>query len=62
MNLVKVFWANLKHLPTTGAAVLTIVAWILNTYCAFIPQETADAILVFVNAAVLSVFVGSPKE
>lgn len=60
--MIKLFWANLKHLPTTGAAVMTIAAWGLNTYCNFIPQNVADAILVFVNAAVLTIFVGKDQS
>jgi hypothetical protein len=60
--MIKLFWANLKHLPTTGAAILTIAAWGLNTYCGFIPKDVANAILVFINAIVLTVFVGAPKE
>jgi hypothetical protein len=60
--MIKLFWANLKHLPTTGAAILTISAWALNTYCGFIPKNVADSLLVFINAAILTVFVGAPKE
>lgn len=56
MNLLKLFWSNLKDKPTTAAAVCSIAAWALNRNAQLIPPDVANSILVFVNAAALALF------
>lgn len=54
MQLIKLFWHNLQDKTTTGASVMLILAWVLNTYCSFIPKDVMDAILVIAGALVLA--------
>ena len=61
LTFLKAYFNNLKHIPSTGAAVLAIVAYLLNKNAQLIPPELANHIMVLLGPAVLLLFVGEKK-
>ena len=58
MQLIKLFYENFKHYPSTGAVILTAVAYYLNQNSQVIPKEYADLILMAVTVFVGTFLVG----
>ena len=56
MDIFKAVWANLKDKSTTGAAVMTIAAYIINQKIGVLPREVADAALLIIDAVILALF------
>jgi len=59
INFLKTYLANLKHLPSTGAAILALIAYVLNKNTQVIPADIANHIMVLLGPLVLMIFVGN---
>jgi len=58
---LKNYYNNLKHLPSTGAAILALIAYVLNKNAQIIPPEIANNIMVLLGPLILMLFVGEKK-
>ena len=61
ITLLKTYFANIRHLPSSGAAVLSVVAYLLNKNANVIPPDIANNIMMLLGPLVLLLFVGEKK-
>lgn len=58
---LKSYWTNLRHVPSTAAAVLALIAYVLNKNAQVVPPDIANHIMVLLGPLVLMLFVGDKK-
>jgi len=61
LTFLKTYFNNIRHLPSSGAAVLSIAAYLLNKNAQVIPPEIANQIMLLLGPLVLLLFVGDKK-
>ena len=62
ITLLKNYIENLKHIPSTGAAILALIAYVLNKNSQIVPPDIANHIMVLLGPLVLMLFVGNKAK
>lgn len=62
LTFLKTYFNNLRHVPSTGSAILAVIAYLLNKSANVIPAEIANQIMVILGPLVLLFFVGDTKK
>jgi len=62
INFLRTYWTNLQHVPSTAAAVLALIAYVLNKNANIIPADIANHIMVLLGPLVLMIFVGDKAK
>ena len=61
LTFLKTYFNNIRQLPSSGSAVLSVVAYLLNKNANVSPPEIANNIMVLLGPLVLLLFVGEKK-